>query len=694
MDIQTDKQEQKTGYSIRAVIAVGFALSLSMGFVDVLISIMSGRPSGLSSFSSLLPPVTATVVFFFLVYLILWFLIVSHLEYFLRLGAIPLAVSLALVLGLFFILPLLKDLIGSYLSPAGISKFAAISLVYLLIAVGVYFITKAITQASGYKNITAALGIAFPFILAATTLLVWLCVFHIKSFASLTAISAFAVYILIVVFTFLLFYRAENNGRAVGLLAVFMALVVLSPFMESAKKRLFSQFANPDREIRHVILITVDTLRADVLSSYDGEQSVPTPHIDKLAGDGILFTNAISSAPWTLPSFSSIMTGLSPLVHKTTKSTSKLPDNLKTLAEYMRDAGYFTAGIGYNPFLKPSFNLSQGFIEYNFFPKSSIGNSFGAGLLKRFFLDRFRQEASTQDLTRLAANWLRANREKDFFLWLHYYDPHVPYAPPQRYLPKEDSPPGMGNRFNIKNGKLRDGRYVPPPDKREWIKKLYDAEVRYVDDNIGRIIRNLKALKLYDESLIVLTSDHGEEFWDHGGFEHGHTLYNELIRVPLIIKLPESALKKRIDMEVPTQSVMPTILDACGIDYGSDHLYVNYVNSLSPLWGRNPGDFYEQPIVSTGLLYFENREAVVFDGLKYIRFLKTNREELYDLDRDPGEQFSISNFSPDKIEKAKSILREKVEVAGKLEEHYDLDVEEIKLDKDTKKSLKNLGYLQ
>ncbi|HEX3036602.1 MAG TPA: sulfatase, partial [Thermodesulfobacteriota bacterium] len=476
-----------------------------------------------------------------------------------------------------------------------------------------------------------------------------------------------------------------------------MALVVLSPFVIWAVSRgygvLSGAFKETDRQVRHVILLTVDTLRVDVLSCYDNQQSVPTPHIDQLAKDGVLFTKAISAAPWTLPSFSSIMTGLSPSVHMTTKSSSRLPDNLKTLAEYMRDSGYYTAAIGYNWFLRPDHNVSQGFLGYNFFPKSSLGKSFGVRLIKWSFPDKFRSEASTRDLTRLAINWLQSNYKKDFFLWIHYFDPHEPYVPPPRFLPKRKPPPGMGKEFDMKTKELRDGSYTPPLDERVWIKKLYEGEVRYVDENIGKLFSTLKSLNLYDESLIIFTSDHGEEFWDHGGYEHGHTLYNELIQVPLIVKLPMSAKKGEVSTFVSTQSIMPTILNLTGIGYDGDYLSGN---SLSPLWGSNPDGFNRKPLISTGLLYFEDRESVIFDGLKYIRFLKTNREELYDLVRDPKEKTSIVNSSPESVERARGILREQKKIARELGEHYPrADIEEkVKFDKEAKQKLKAVGYLQ
>jgi arylsulfatase A-like enzyme len=202
----------------------------------------------------------------------------------------------------------------------------------------------------------------------------------------------------------------------------------------------------------------------------------------------------------------------------------------------------------------------------------------------------------------------------------------------------------------------------------------------------------LKQLNLYDDSLVLLTSDHGEEFWEHNGFEHGHTLYNEVLWVPLMIKLPMSAARGQVETAVSTLSVTPTVLDLCGIDYDRRHLSAG---SLSDLWESSPDGFDEPPIVSTGLLYYENRESVILDGLKYIHFLLSDREELYDLARDAGEQVSILKASPEKAERAREALREHQMAARKLQEYYGIfETEKLELDREAIRILRSIGYVQ
>ena len=202
----------------------------------------------------------------------------------------------------------------------------------------------------------------------------------------------------------------------------------------------------------------------------------------------------------------------------------------------------------------------------------------------------------------------------------------------------------------------------------------------------------MKKLKIYDGSLIVLASDHGEEFWEHEGYEHGHTLYNELLAVPLIIKLPGSSLKTTVPRQVSMESVTPTILDLCGIDYNRDYISRG---SLVPTWSTNPNTDNAGQIISTGLLYYEDRISVIFNDLKYIRSLVTGRQEFYNLAEDPAESINIAHTSAAEIEKAKEILNEHRSSAENLKKHYFIEKgRQRELDAETRRQLKSLGYVE
>ncbi|MCA9573630.1 MAG: sulfatase-like hydrolase/transferase, partial [Myxococcales bacterium] len=161
--------------------------------------------------------------------------------------------------------------------------------------------------------------------------------------------------------------------------------------------------------------------------------------------------------------------------------------------------------------------------------------------------------------------WLDAGGDAPSFLWLHYFDVHQPYTPAPRFRPAGEPPPGVGWRFD-RFREVRSGHFVPDEAQRDWIARLYLAEVRQLDAELGRLLDALRARGRYDDALIVLVSDHGEELWDHGGFEHGHTVHDELLRVPLFVKLPGARHAGVVRGPVSIEAVAPTVLALCGQD--------------------------------------------------------------------------------------------------------------------------------
>ena len=310
---------------------------------------------------------------------------------------------------------------------------------------------------------------------------------------------------------------------------------------------------------RTVVLITIDTLRADTLEMYGGPPDL-APRLNALAEESAVFTNAVSAAPWTLPALSSIMTGLAPPTHTASTRYSTLPEDLRTLAEYLRADGYETLAVGTNPYLHRG--LNQGFSEARFFPEQRW-RSFGFRQAQKVWPSRW-VEGKTGELTRLAQQMLEDHESEDLFLWVHYFDPHLPYEPPAKFQPSPDESSNVGQRFdNLLD--IRRGVYVPSAADKARIRDLYHGEVAYVDRNVGQLLDSLKEMNRYSDALIVLTSDHGEEFWEHGGFEHGHSVFDELLRIPLLIKRPHSPASV-ITERVSTQSVLTTILDELEVE--------------------------------------------------------------------------------------------------------------------------------
>jgi arylsulfatase A-like enzyme len=667
--------------SVRAVITIGVVLGLSAGFVDVT---SSSQPS---SFALILAPLAATVCFVSLTYVTAWFLVAVPLSRLFAIGSLHLAISVAVFWAMCITLYAFTRVV---LYPSDAIRLFIVLSVSTLVSIGAYFTAKALDDAPKRRDGVAMLTLALPFVAAETMLAVWL---HDERFGPFFSIQSSLLnlgFLLVVITTILLVFKIGRPFAMMRGLSVFMALVVLSPCLILLPGRSSPHPRSANRKVKHVILISVDTLRPDALSCYDSS-GVSTPHIDRLADDGIVFTQAMSSGPWTLPSLSSIMTGLPPTVHLSERRESRLPDGLSTLAERMRDAGYLTKAIGSNPFLNPSRKLSQGFFEYDFFPKSSPARaSFGSELVRALLPSQFQSDASTRDLTNLAIKWIESKHKENFFLWLHYFDPHVPYSPPPQFLPKTTPATVFGKSFDQVEA-VRGGWLAPTITEKAWIEVLYNGEVRYVDQNIGALIDALKRLRIYDESLVIFTSDHGEEFWEHDGFEHGHTLYNELLRVPLIIKVPRYVSDLEISRFVPTRSIMPTILDLCDIDHENEPLLAR---SLSPIWRGDGARVVDQQIISRGLLYFEDRVSIIFRDLKYIRFLETNREELYDLTEDPGETSNIAPLFPKVVQEARALLAEHDASAEKLRDRLRIsDREELRLDDETIRQLRALGYL-
>jgi choline-sulfatase len=444
--------------------------------------------------------------------------------------------------------------------------------------------------------------------------------------------------------------------------------------------------------VPRVLLLSIDTLRADTLACSGAPES-RSPHLDALAGDSLCFSQASSAAAWTLPAMASVMTGVSPQVHGALHLQSRVPDGLPTLAEVLRHAGYRTAAFVSSTVLGPQANLTQGFEEFHAWPGPWLGRSLGASLLAAR-VPRFRpDETPPPALADAATGWLRAHRDEPFFLWVHTFDPHAPYGPPRRHLRGRTPPPGGSFRFEGWDEEaVRAGTWVPTAAERDWIRQLYLAEVRWTDEAAGRLLAELKRLGLYEDTLILVVSDHGEEFWEHGAYGHGHSLYEELLHVPLLVKLPAAAARDqlgrigpigRITAPVSTASLFATVLDACGMPLPGGH------PAAGSLLANDPAP----PLLSQGLNRYEDRRAVRFGRLKYIRWTMSGKEELYDLERDPGERIDLAAASPADVSEGRRLLEELEAEGRRARQRLRLPAgETAEIDGHTLERLRSLGY--
>ena len=298
----------------------------------------------------------------------------------------------------------------------------------------------------------------------------------------------------------------------------------------------------------NVVLFVVDTLRADALGPY-GNTWIDTPHLDAFAADAMLFESAFSSSSWTRPAMASLLTGLHPGHHGVMKVGDGLPAQVKTLAEHFAAGGYATAFVTANPSASRAFGFDQGFEETIQLFDSSGHRVSTAEML-----------ADSDAVTRAALAWVRAAR-RPFFLTLLSIDPHAPYSPPARLDRYGGTYTGPidGRLETLRRGDFDEA-------DRARIRALYAGEVAFADESFGKILRGLEALAALESSVIVFTSDHGEEFWEYGRLGHGHSLVDLLLRVPLLIRTPSgSEAGRRIARSVALIDVAPTLLSLAGL---------------------------------------------------------------------------------------------------------------------------------
>jgi arylsulfatase A-like enzyme len=358
---------------------------------------------------------------------------------------------------------------------------------------------------------------------------------------------------------------------------------------------------------RHVVVIGVDTLRPDHLGVY-GYDKPTSPEIDAWAKDAVTFDHSWTSAPRTRPSFRAATTGRLPLDAVCAKNIGGVFD----------DAGYATAGIVANPHLNPRFDFQAGF--------------------DMWWLDG---DAKADDQINRALDWLKEQRGRDTYLFLHLMDPHLNYIAPKSYVdqftkdlppfPDGDKlpPPGQLGRSQIYGMMARDR--LTDLDKRV-IQARYDAEIAYTSHELGRLFDYLDSLD--GETVVVLHSDHGEEFWEHGGFEHNHQIYDDTTRGVLIIRPPGGTGGPGMHSDAPStlQDIGPTLYALAGL---KDTPATDGVDLSGAMRGE-PFD-PDRAIPIAHIQYEADRWGIVWKGHKYILWTGTGRQELYDLTSDPGE---------------------------------------------------------
>ena len=428
------------------------------------------------------------------------------------------------------------------------------------------------------------------------------------------------------------------------------------------------------RERPNILLISIDTLRADHLGSY-GDRHGLTPNLDRLAAQGVRFEPTITAAPWTLPAMASLFTGLYPRHHgagqitnyRTPLGRSALPPGSWTLTHALHEHGYRTQAIVTNAYLTLRYGLGEGFDHYeNISIESegfvSFGNTTAVRLLAWLWPGVITGDRG-ETVSRRAVSWLVGAADKSpFFLWLHYLDPHPPYSAAGVTRHKSmrggmsfepsgneagavsapaDAPSHSGSDVLLTSpdvARLRDGEIRLSAAQKEVVHDLYRAEVRTVDSAVGEVLETLDRTGLSAHTLVVLVADHGEEFWEHGGSEHGRTVYEEVVKVPLIMRWPgHLPAGTRVAEVTRITDVAPTILDLLGLPVpperdGETMVPVIHGAASAP-----------RVALTENMLLGEERVGVRTAHHEYVRW-EDGREEAYNLAADPQERRDLAGI--------------------------------------------------
>jgi arylsulfatase A-like enzyme len=425
----------------------------------------------------------------------------------------------------------------------------------------------------------------------------------------------------------------------------------------------------------NVLLVVVDTLRADRLGAYGSSLGL-TPFLDDLARRATLFERAYAPCSWTLPSVASLFTSRQQGQHGVFGFASRLAREEATLAESFRAAGFLTGGLSANPLLFARLGWGQGFDAWQ-----PLGRS-GAPGTESYVDAGF--------LGARALEWLDANRRpgQPSFLYLQYMDPHAPYLAPEPFRSRRVPAGTLDAEIQAANDELLSFGLAPlPPERGALLSALYDAEVAYLDHELRSLFDALRARGFLDHAVVVVTADHGEEFQEHGGSMHGRSLFEEVVRVPLLVLAPGLPAGRRIGQPVSLVDVAPTLLELAGLPpeprFGG--------RSLTPLLrgadaqpapvmlelARNPELRADDRIHASGLVDDGRKLLVGPDGSL----------SLFELAGDPGERAPADpSAAPEGAELTARLERARAKLGTPARPSEPLDAEQRKL-------LRALGYL-
>ena len=471
-------------------------------------------------------------------------------------------------------------------------------------------------------------------------------------------------------------HRSSPRGKRSRIGKSFAALVIILLVVIGA--RAVWRFIQPKH---NVVLVILDTVRADALGCY-GNPDNPTPHMDEVASQGVRFDQAISTSGWTVPAVASLFTGTWPTIHGafgkgTDLNLTVIRDEVPTAAEVLKAKGFNCLGFANAAFVSPMLHFDRGF---DVFDHTYAYNW------------NVRRADETIDA---AVKLIREHRRESNFVMIHLFDAHLNFDPPGDYATKHtggrSDPPTPLTMDVCKALQTGDGMLPPAPEDTQYVKGVYLGEVDFIDAQIGRLVNELKSMGIYDRTTLILVADHGEEFWEHNGFEHGHTLYDELIRIPLIVKLPlgTTPARKVVDDQVRILDVMPMVFELVGVDQPPSFIG----QSLMPLIMGEPAK--PRIAYSESTLYGGEKLSWRAGEYKYIIDIAPNvenRVELYNLQSDPGETLNLAESEAQIADGLRidmlSFFRGIVKQSGEMSKPESADMSPQNI-----KQLESLGYI-
>ena len=478
-----------------------------------------------------------------------------------------------------------------------------------------------------------------------------------------------------------MFCRVAEAKRAAIPIGVAAACAIAAFF-------LIAYFSGTNKQPRpNVLLVVIDTLREDRV--YGEQNGVPVmPNLRAFAEESLQFSNAAAQCTWTRPSVASIFTSLYFDVHKVFFSGDEshpevpvqgiLPKSVETLPEYLKNAGYTTWALQTNVNLHEDFGFARGFDEYHYGSHDPL-----ASVVTDIALEKARK------------------LHDPFFMYVHFMDPHKPYKAPKEVgqvfgpdprlddsdrVKVEESVPYTADQVHFFFGETDKREYGPMSETgREAVRRLYDIECRFMDEHLGRLLDEIQAQ--HPNTLIIVVSDHGEEFWEHGSLGHGTGMYAEQLDIPLLIHGPgiEPGV---VDTLIEALDILPTISAYLGLE-------------PNPIWqGRNilnPERLEERPAFSKTLGVWPGSlmgtETVIQGRFKLIHKIRKGKMELYDVLADPGDLIDLASDRPELVRELSALLQEHAEQNASLVELYEIEDLETTLDEETIDRLRQLGYL-